>query len=549
VAALQAATRTVPIVFAHAVDPVGAGFVDSLARPGGNATGFVLFEYGISAKWLELLKEIAPALKRVAVLRDPTTAAGMGQFGAIQSVAPSFGMEVNPVSLRDPGEIERGITAFAASPNGGLIITAAPLGTLYRELIIALAARHKLPAIYSSRFFAADGGLVYYGPDLTDQYRRAAGYIDRILKGEKPANLAVQAPTKYEMAIIRHRGAVDAARPRRRGVRVKRREFITLLGGAAAAWPGAVWAQQSATKKNFPTVGWLVTGSPTSYRHSLAAFRDGLTEAGYLEGQNIRIEYRWAEGNVGRLPELARDLVHQQVDVILAGGSVGAEAAKRATSIIPIVAAGVGDLVELGLVGSLARPNGNLTGFIAAAPETAAKRFQMVKEIKPEAKRAAVLWNSNGSNAQLEWKVAKEFADANGLTVILYDARDVPELTDSLARIKQSPPDVLVNLNDPFLFTARKLVVDSVREMRVPGVYGYREYAEDGGLISYGTNIADTYRSAARYVDKIFKGVQPADLPVQLPTKYELIINLKTAKALGLEIPPTLLARADEVIE
>ena len=312
---------------------------------------------------------------------------------------------------------------------------------------------------------------------------------------------------------------------------MNRREFITLLGGAAAMWPGAVWAQQSATKKNFPTVGWLVTGSPTSYRHSLAAFRDGLTEAGYLEGQNIRIEYRWAEGNVGRLPELARDLVHQQVDVILAGGSVGAEAAKRATSIIPIVAAGVGDLVELGLVGSLARPNGNLTGFIAAAPETAAKRFQMVKEIKPEAKRAAVLWNSNGSNAQLEWKVAKEFADANGLTVILYDARDVPELTDSLARIKQSPPDVLVNLNDPFLFTARKLVVDSVREMRVPGVYGYREYAEDGGLISYGTNIADTYRSAARYVDKIFKGVQPADLPVQLPTKYELIINLKTAKA------------------
>jgi putative ABC transport system substrate-binding protein len=201
VAALQGATRTVPIVFAHAVDPVGAGFVDSLARPGGNATGFVLFEYGISAKWLELLKEIAPATKRVAVLRDSTTAAGMGQFGAIQSVAPSLGLEVSPISLRDPSEIERGVTAFAASPNGGLIVTAAPLGTLHRELIIALAARHKLPAIYSSRFFAADGGLLYYGPDLTDQYRRAASYIDRILKGEKPANLAVQAPTKYEIAI------------------------------------------------------------------------------------------------------------------------------------------------------------------------------------------------------------------------------------------------------------------------------------------------------------------------------------------------------------
>jgi putative ABC transport system substrate-binding protein len=329
---------------------------------------------------------------------------------------------------------------------------------------------------------------------------------------------------------------------------MKRREFISLLGGAAA-WPLAARAQQGATKKNLLTVGWLVTGSPTSYRHSLAAFRDGLTEAGYLEGQNVRIEYRWAEGNVGRLPELARDLVNQQVDVILAGGSVGAEAAKRATSTIPIVAAGVGDLVELGLISSLARPNGNLTGFIASAPETAAKRFQMVKEIKPEARRAAVLWNPTSSNAQLEWKVAKGFADANDLTVTLYSARDVPELTDTLARIKQSSPDVLLNLNDPFLFTARKLVVDSVREMWVPGVYGYREYAEDGGLISYGTNIADTYRSAARYVDKIFKGAQPADLPAQLPTKFELVLNLKTAKALGLDVPPQLLARADEVIE
>jgi putative ABC transport system substrate-binding protein len=200
-AALQAATRAVPIVFAHAVDPVGAGFVDSLARPGGNATGFVLFEYAISAKWLELLKEIAPAVTRVAILRDPTTAAGMGQFGAIQAVAPSFGVEVIPVSLRDQGEIERGIAAFAGSSNGGLIVTAAPLGTLHRDLIIALAARHKLPAIYSSRFYATSGGLAYYGPDLIDQYRRAAGYVDRILKGEKPADLPVQAPTKYELAI------------------------------------------------------------------------------------------------------------------------------------------------------------------------------------------------------------------------------------------------------------------------------------------------------------------------------------------------------------
>jgi putative ABC transport system substrate-binding protein len=330
---------------------------------------------------------------------------------------------------------------------------------------------------------------------------------------------------------------------------LKRREFISLLGGAVAAWPLAARAQQVIADKKLPIVGWLVTGSPTSYRHSLSAFRDGLVAAGYREGQNIRIEYRWAEGKVSRLPELARDLVREQVDVILAGGSVGAEAAKDATISIPIVAAGVGDLVQLGLVNSLAHPGGNLTGFIAAAPETAAKRFQMIKELMPKAKRAAVLWNPTSSNAQLEWKVARGFAETNDFIVTLYDARDFPELSTVLDQVKQSAPDVLVNLNYPFLFAARKLVVDSVRVMRVPAVYGYREYAEDGGLMSYGTSIADTYRRAAQYVDRILKGGAPADLPVQLPTKFELVINLQTAKALGIDVPATLLARADEVIE
>ena len=201
VAALLAATRTVPIVFAHSADPVGAGFIDSLARPGGNATGFVLFEYGISAKWLELLKELAPRVTRVAVLRDPATAAGMGQFGAIQSAAPSFGVELRPVNTRDPGEIERALTNFAAEPNGGVIVTANPLAAFHRELIIGLAARHRLPTVYPNRTFGASGGLMSYGTNFLDQYRLAAGYIDRILKGEKPADLPVQAPTKYELVI------------------------------------------------------------------------------------------------------------------------------------------------------------------------------------------------------------------------------------------------------------------------------------------------------------------------------------------------------------
>jgi putative ABC transport system substrate-binding protein len=200
-APLQQATRTVPIVFASVIDPVGAGYVASLARPGGNATGFTQFEYGISGKWLELLKEIAPGVTRAAVLRDPATAAGIGQLGAIQSVAPAFGVEVSPIDVRKAGEIERAVAAFARGSNDGLIVVPAALAIVHRELIITLAARHRLPAVYPLRFFVTSGGLISYGSDSIDAYLRAAGYVDRILKGEKPADLPVQAPTRYELAI------------------------------------------------------------------------------------------------------------------------------------------------------------------------------------------------------------------------------------------------------------------------------------------------------------------------------------------------------------
>ena len=193
--------RNVPIVFVNAVDPVGAGFVDSLAQPGGHVTGFTLFEYGISAKWLELLKEIAPRVTRAAVIRNEAFPGGNAQFAVIQAAAPSFGVEVRPVGVHDAPEIERAVTAFARSSNGGLIVAAIPPLAVHRELIIALAARHRLPAVYSFRYYATSGGLISYGPDTTDPFRRAADYVDRILKGEKPADLPVQAPTKYELVI------------------------------------------------------------------------------------------------------------------------------------------------------------------------------------------------------------------------------------------------------------------------------------------------------------------------------------------------------------
>jgi putative tryptophan/tyrosine transport system substrate-binding protein len=201
IVALERASRTVPIVFVAVADPVSAGFAESLARPGGNMTGFSIFEYGMSGKWLELLKEIVPRVTRVAVIRDQSLTSGTAQFAAVQSVAPSFGVELSPVGVRDAGEIERGVAGFARAPNGGVIVTGSPLTAVHRDLIIALAARHRLPAVYGFRFFATAGGLISYGPDIVDQYRRAAGYVDRILKGEKPGDLPVQAPTKYELVI------------------------------------------------------------------------------------------------------------------------------------------------------------------------------------------------------------------------------------------------------------------------------------------------------------------------------------------------------------
>jgi ABC-type uncharacterized transport system substrate-binding protein len=198
---LLQATRTVPIVFTIVPDPVGNGFVDSLSRPGGNATGFLMFEYSLCGKWLELLKEIAPGVTRAGVLRDPALAVGIGQFAVIQSVAPSVGVDVSPVNLGDAAEVERNIAAFARSANGGLILTTSALSPVHRDLIIALAARYKLPAVYHERYYVAGGGLISYGPHFLDQYPQAAGYVDRILKGEMPADLPVQAPTKYELAI------------------------------------------------------------------------------------------------------------------------------------------------------------------------------------------------------------------------------------------------------------------------------------------------------------------------------------------------------------
>jgi putative tryptophan/tyrosine transport system substrate-binding protein len=325
---------------------------------------------------------------------------------------------------------------------------------------------------------------------------------------------------------------------------MNRREFITLLGGAAA-WPLAARAQQPA----MPVIGYLSVRSAET-DNFLSAFRQGLAEMGFVEGRNVAIEFRWADGRSDRLPALAAELVARRVHVIAAGGGpAGAVAAKAATNTIPIVFTGGSDPVAAGLVASLNRPGGNATGVLNIASELTAKRLEVVRELAPAATVIGALRNPEYPEAEAQVREIEAAARHIGLALHLATASRESDFTPALAGLMWHRPGSLLIANDPFFAAQRKRLTALVADHRVPAIYSQREYAEAGGLMSYGTNFADLYRQVGAYTGRILKGEKPADLPVMQPTRFELVINLKTAKALGLEIPPTLLARADEVIE
>jgi putative ABC transport system substrate-binding protein len=312
--------------------------------------------------------------------------------------------------------------------------------------------------------------------------------------------------------------------------------------------PHSAFAQQA--KAKIPRIGWVVTGDPTSYRFSLAAFREGLKEHGYVEGQNIIIEYKWAEGVPSRLPQLARELVEQRVDIIVTGGPTGAQAAKSATGTIPVVVAGAGDLADSGIVASLARPGGNITGFSVQSPETAGKQIEIVKEILPNAKTVAVLWGGATTGINKRQREVVEATTAALKLVCTWYAPNTPsELEEALNSLGKAHPDFLLVLSTPFLFTHRASIAKFARKAQLPSVHQFSEFVDDGGLVSYGSHISDSYRRAAGYVDKILKGANPATLPVELPSRFELVVNMKTAKTIGITVPKSILLRADRVIE
>jgi putative ABC transport system substrate-binding protein len=326
---------------------------------------------------------------------------------------------------------------------------------------------------------------------------------------------------------------------------VKRREFITLLGGAAAAWPIAARAQQP----TMPVIGFLNGSSPAGYARMVAAFRQGLKETGYVEGQNVAIEYRWAEGDFDRLPALAADLVRRQVSVIAATSSPANLVAKNATSTIPIVFTTGTDPVQFGLVTSLARPSGNVTGVTQLNVEIVAKRIELAHELVPTATAVALLVNPTDPIVDFEMKDSQAAALTLGLQLHVLRASTEAELDEAFTKFLQLRAGVLVIATDVFFNGHLERLAALATRRLVPAIYEYRQFVTAGGLISYGPELTDSYRLAGIYTGRILKGEKPADLPVQQATKVELIINLKTAKTLGLVIPPALLARAEEMIE
>ena len=437
-----------PVVFAQGLDPVGAGFVESLARPGGNATGFTQFEYSLSGKWLEMLKEVAPGLTRAGVLREGGPA-GIGQWAIIQAVAQSSGVELSPINLRDASETERAVTAFAGSPNGGLIVIVSASSQIHRELIISLAARHQLPVVYPYRFFVTSGGLMSYGPDLINQYRRAAGYVDRILKGEKPSDLPVQTATKFELTInLKTAKALGLKIPPTLLARADEviDDEASRVHHAARRHDGDVAARGARAAGRAGAAHWRADALAADDKEAqarISAFVQGLKELGWTEGRNVQIESGLGRDNA-TLRKHAAEMVALAPDVILASGSATTGPLLQVTHTVPIVFVIVPDPVGAGFVASLARPGGNATGFTPFEFGIGAKWLELLKEVMPSMTRVAVIRDPGIPSGLGQFAAIQAVAPSLGVDVTPVNVRDPKEIERDITAFARYPNGGLI---------------------------------------------------------------------------------------------------------
>ena len=490
--AAKQATGTIPIVIAGVADAVGAGLVASIARPGGNVTGLTSISAELGGKRLELVKGIVPTASRVAVLHDPADRSNVLLLKGLQEAAPALGLTLQPLEVRELGEFEGAFIAISRERADALFGAPGVLTFEHQKTVVGLAAKSRIPTLWGHRQFVDVGGLMSYAVNFYDQCRRAATYVDQILKGAKPGDLPVQQPTKFEFILnlktakaLGPYRATDTARPRRRGDRMmKRREFITLLSGAAAIWPLGTLAQHGA---KIPRIGVLMPGhaeGPDASRVMMNAIIEGLSDLGYTDGQNITFERRYGESNPDRLRLAAAELVERQVDLIVAQSTTAARSAKQATSLIPIVAIGMADPVEDELVASLARPGGNVTGTTFLGPELVAKRLQLLSEVVPQLSRVAVLWHPRAYGDRTMAGMLKEIESAArslGIHIQLVPAAIPDDIADAFSAIIKESAAALIVFPSPMLFAEYPRIVSLASDNRLPAIYAAREGAAAGG--------------------------------------------------------------------
>jgi len=551
--AAKQATTTIPVVFTSGADPVAASLVASLGRPGGNVPGMSLFYAGLASKRLGLLRDLIPKPDVVGFLVNPKSIESESQLKDVLAAAHIIGQQLVVVNAANESEIDEAFATLVSRQARGLLrrlrrILFPPARSDNRAggaacnswgLLGPRLGRRRRPDELRNRYqrnVSPSRHLCRPNSQGGQASRPACGAANQIRAGHQPQDGEGTRP----------HGAADHADDGRRGDRMRRRTFITLLGGAAA-WSLSARAQQPA----MPVVGHLNPQSPDGQTGRLRGFRQGLKEAGYVEGENVAIEYGWAHGQFDRLPALAAELVRRQVSVIVAtGGPASAMAAKAATTTIPIVFGVAEDPVKLGLVASLARPGGNLTGINFFTGELGAKQLGLLRELVPSAAQIAVLTNpANVQGAATAVAEVEAAARTMGLQIQVFNASTGREINTALAAVARERTDALFITGDPYFTIRRVQLANLAARYAIPASFVARDFPEAGGLMSYGTNISDGYRQIGIYAGRILKGTKPADLPIVQASKFELVINLATAMMFGLEVPPSLLARADEVMD